>query len=79
MSNENKNKKPWRIIIFIISVGYIIFMWVKKDIAEIYATMQKQQIARLIVTTALATLLKVSLIAGALLFIKRLITKFKNN
>ena len=79
MSNENKNKKPWRIIIFIISVGYIIFMLVKKDIAEIYATMQKQQIARLIVTTALVTLLKVSLIAGALLFIKRLITKFKNN
>ena len=79
MSNENKNKKPWKIIVFIISVGYIIFMWVKKDIAEIYATMPKQQITPLIVTAALVTLLKVSLIAGALLFIKRLITKFKNN
>ena len=76
MSN-NKKIEPWRIIVFVIAVAFIIFMWVKKDIAEIYATMPSDQIAPLIVTTVAVSLLKVAVIAGAILLIKWIIGKIK--
>ncbi len=80
MSNDNKKKiEPWRIIVFIIAVAFIIFMWVKKDIAEIYATMPTEQIAPLIVTTIAVSLLKVAVIAGVILLIKWIIDKLKKN
>ena len=78
MSNDNKKKiEPWRLIVFILAVTFIIFMWVKKDIAEIYATMPSEQIAPLIVTTITVSLLKVAVIAGGVLLIKWLIGKIK--
>ena len=79
MGNNNKKKiEPWRIIVFVIAVTFIIFMWVKKDIAEIYATMPSEQIAPLIVTTVAVSLLKVLAIAGAILLIKWIVGKIKN-
>ena len=78
MSNDNKKKiEPWRLIVFILAVAFIIFMWVKKDIAEIYATMPSEQIAPLIVTTITVSLLKVAVIAGGVLLIKWIIGKVK--
>ena len=74
--NDNKKKiEPWRIIAFAISVVFIVFMWVKKDIAEIYATMPPEQIAPLIVTTIGVSLLKVAAIAGTVLLIKWIVDK----
>ena len=61
-----------------VSVTFIVFMWVKKDIAEIYATMPSEQIAPLIVTTVAVSLLKVATIAGAILLIKWIVGKIKN-
>ncbi len=78
MSNNNKKKiEPWRIIVFIIAVALIIFMWVKKDIAEIYATMPAEQIAPLIITTIAVSFLKVAAIAGVILLIKWIVSKIK--
>ncbi len=78
MSNNNKKKiESWRIIVFVIAVILIIFMWVKKDIAEIYKTMPSEQIAPLIITTIAVSLLKVVAIAGAILLIKWTISKIK--
>ena len=78
MSNDNKKKiEPWRLIVFILAVAFIIFMWVKKDRAEIYATMPSEQIAPLIVTTITVSLLKVAVIAGGVLLIKWIIGKVK--
>ena len=78
MSNNNKKKiEPWRIIVFILAVAFIIFMWVKKDIAEIYATMPSEQIAPLIVTTIAVSLLKVAAIATVVLLIKWIVSKTK--
>ena len=80
MSNNNKKKiDPWRIIVFIIAVAFIIFMWVKKDIAEIYATIPAEQIAPLIITTIAVSLLKVAVIVGAILLIKFIVGKTKKN
>ena len=78
MSNDNKKKiESWRLIVFISAVAFIIFMWVKKDIAEIYSTMPSEQIAPLIVTTIAVSLLKVAVIAGGVLLIKWIIGKIK--
>ncbi len=52
-------------------------MWVKKDIAEIYATMPTEQITPLIVTTIAVSLLKVAAISGVILLIKWIVSKIK--
>ena len=33
MNNKNK-KEPWRVIVFIISMLFIAFMWVKNDVTQ---------------------------------------------
>ena len=61
----NKRKiEPWRIAVFSISIAFIVFMWVRKDVVEIYATMPKEQITPLIATMIAVSLLKIALIAG---------------
>ena len=76
MSNNNKKRiEPWRIIVFILALAFIIFMWVKKDISKIYATVPQEQIAPLVVTTIAVSLMKVAAIAGAILLIKWIVGK----
>ena len=80
MSNNNKKKiELWRIIVFIISIMFIIYMWSKKEIAEIYATMPQEHILPLIVTTLAVSLLKVAAIALGVLFIKWIVGKIKRD
>ncbi len=80
MSRNSKKKiEPWRIIAFIISVLFIIFMWVKKDIVTIYTTMPTEQVVPLVVTTIAVSLLKVAAIAGGVLLIKWIVGKIKKN
>ena len=71
-------KEPWRIIVGIIAIAYIVYMWVEKDIITIYTTMPKEQVAPLITTTIAVSLIKVAAIAGGILLIKWIISKFKN-
>ena len=61
----------------VITVAFIMFMWIKKDVAEIYATMPSEQIAPLIVTTIAVSLLKVAAIATVVLLIKWIVSKTK--
>ena len=70
-------KEPWRIIIGILSAAWIIYMWVKKDIAAIYAAMPPEQILPLVVTNVAVTLLKVIGIAAVILLVKWLAAKLK--
>ena len=79
MNDTNKKKKePWRIVVFVISVAFIVFMWSKKDIAEIYSTMPNEQIAPLILTTVAVSLLKIGAIAAIVFLIKWIIKKVKD-
>ena len=71
-------KEPWRIAVGILAIAFIVYMWVKKDIITIYTTMPKEQVAPLIVTTIAVSLIKVAAIAGGILLIKWIISKFKN-
>ena len=75
---KNNNKEPWRIIVGIASIAYILFMWVKKDIVSIYTTMPQEQIVPLIATTVAVSVFKVALIAGAILLIKWIIGKISS-
>lgn len=73
-----KNKKEhWRIIVAIISVLFIVFMWVKNDIVDVYSTMPKEQIIPFIATTIVVTLVKVGGIALVVFLIKLIISKIK--
>ncbi len=70
-------KEPWRIVVGIMSILFIIFMWVRKDILTIYATMPKEQIVPMIATTVAVSLLKVAIITAAILLVKWLVKKFR--
>ena len=72
-----KKIEPWRIVVFIVSIAFIAFMWVKKDIAKIYAAMPREQIAPLIVTAVAVSLLKISAIVGGVLLIKWIVGRIK--
>ena len=77
-NNEKKKKEPWRIIVGIIAIAYIVYMWIEKDIMTIYTTMPKEQVAPLIATTIAVSLIKVAVITGGILLIKWIISKIKN-
>ena len=77
-NKEQKKKEPWRIIVGVISVAFIAYMWVRKDIVSIYSTMPKEQLVPLIATTLAVSLIKVAAIAGGILLIKWIIGKVRN-
>ena len=69
-------KEPWRITLGIISIAYIVYMWIKKDIVEIYSSMPQEQVLPLIFTTIAVSLIKVAAIAAGIILIKWIIGKF---
>lgn len=75
---KKHKKEPWRIAVFTLSLAFIVFMWIKNDVASIYTTAPKEQIAPMIATTVAVSLLKVLLLAGAILIIKWTIEKIRN-
>ncbi len=74
---KRKKIEPWRIAVFVIAVVFILFTWVRKDIANIYKTMPQDQIAPIVVTTIAVSLLKIAAIAGAVFLLKWIIEKVK--
>ena len=76
-NKENKKTEPWRIIVFFISVAYIVFMWVRKGIAEIYAAMPAEQAVPMIATAIAVSLVKAAAIAGAVLLIRWVMGRVK--
>lgn len=74
---NQKKTEPWRILVFVIAVAFILYMWIKKDVVEIYATVPAEQVVPLIVTTVAVSLLKVAAIAGGMLLIRWIVRKIK--
>lgn len=77
-NKDDKKKEPWRIIVGILAIAFIVYMWVEKDIMTIYTPMPKEQVAPLIATTIAVSLIKVAAITGGILLIKWIISKFKD-
>ena len=64
-----------RIVVAAISVVYIIFLWVRKDIMAIHATMPAEQVLPMIMTTVAVSLLKVAASAAVILVVKWFVGK----
>ena len=77
MNNQKRKKEPWRIVVGVISIAYIAYMWISKDVMAIYETMPEDQYLPLITTTVLVSLAKIAAIAGAFLLIKWIIGRTK--
>lgn len=63
-------KEPWRIVVAIISIIFIIGMWVKKGI-----TMEMN--LPLLLTTLTVSLTKVLAFAGIILFVRYILSRFR--
>ena len=72
---DGKKKEPWRILVAVAAVIYIVVLWVKKDIVAIYTTMPREQIAPMIATTVAVSLLKVAALTGGILLVKWIVGK----
>ncbi len=75
----NFKKEPWRLVVGIIAILFIVFMWIKNDVIEIYTSAPKETVLPMVVTTVVVALLKVALISGVILLIKWIVEKVKNN
>lgn len=74
---KHNKKEPWRIILFSISLLYIVFTWVKKDLLTIYTTMPAEQVVPVIATTIAVSLAKIAAIAGGVFLVKWIVNKRK--
>lgn len=74
---KGQKKEPWRIVVAIISIMFIIYMWIEKDIASIYSSMPAEEALPLVVTTIAVTLVKVGLMTVGILCIKWIVGKIK--
>ena len=81
MRRRDKNDRkiePWRMIVGMISIAFILFLWGKNDIAFTFATMPKEQAIPRVVTPVVVSAVKVAVIAGVILLIKCGIRKIKS-
>ena len=79
MNNPAKKKRePWRIVVGLVGVAFIVFLWIKKDVWSTYASLPREQAIPLIVTTLAVTLVKVAVMTGGILLVKWLIGKLAN-
>lgn len=74
----NKKNAPWRIIIGIISILFIAFMWIQKDIISIYSSFPKAQLVPLVVTSLAVMVVKTAVLAAAILPLKWFVGKIRN-
>ena len=70
-------KKRWRYVVSGLSVAYIVFLWVRKDIGGIRASIPAEELLPVAVTSIAVTVLKVALIAGGVVLLKRILSKRK--
>ena len=81
MKKVNKNDRkiePWRIVVGTLSIAFIIFLWIKNDIASTLVTMPKEQAIPFVVTTVVVSAVKVAVIAGVIFLAKWVIGKIKS-
>lgn len=74
---KNQKIAPWRIVVFILALIFIIYMWVEKDVLAIYANLPAEQALPLAVTTLVVSLLKVGAMSACILLLKWLVNKIR--
>ena len=74
---KEKKREPWRIIVGLAAIAFIVYTWVEKDVAATYASLPQEQLLPMIMTTAAVTLLKIALMAGGILLIKWIVGRIR--
>ena len=59
------------------AIAFIVYTWVAKDIASAYASLPREQLLPVILTSLAVTLLKVAAMAGGILLVKWIIGKIR--
>lgn len=72
-------REPWRIILGVLAIAFIVYMWAKKDIAAAYSTLPPEQLLPVIVTTIGVTLVKIGAMAGGILLLRWIIGKTRQH
>ena len=73
----NFKKEPWRLVVGIAAIAYIVYMWVDKDLLSAFSGISAEQALPMAATSAAVTIAKVLLLAGAVLVIKLIANKLK--
>ena len=74
---KNWKNEPWRLVVGILAIVYIIYMWAEKDVAAIYSSLPAEEALPLAVTTVVVSLVKVAVLTVGILLIKWIIGKFR--
>ena len=67
---KNNIPKPVRIGLGVVSILYIVYMWVRKDVVRIYASLPPEDALPLLIITVAVFLGKVALLAAVILLLK---------
>ena len=74
---KNWKNEPWRLVVGILAIVYIIYMCAEKDVAAIYSSLPAEEALPLAVTTVVVSLVKVAVLTVGILLIKWIIGKFR--
>ena len=71
-----KKTEPWRLVLGLVSIVYIVYMWVRKDIAGIWGSLPKEELLPIVLTSTAVSVLKIAAIAAVVFLARWLIRKF---
>ena len=75
--NQKKKKEPWRLLVGIIAIAYIVYTWVEKDIFTSLTAVSGEQALPIAATSMAVTFAKVTIMAAIIFVIKWLTGKGK--
>ena len=70
---KNAKKEPWRIVIGVVSIIFIVVIWVTKDIDAVYDSLPIEQLVPMLATSVVVTIAKVAAISGVFFLAKWLV------
>lgn len=75
--NQKKKKEPWRLLVGIIAIAYIVYTWVEKDIFTSLTAVSGDQALPMAATSIAVTFAKVAIMAAIIFVVKWLTGKGK--
>ena len=73
----NFKQEPWRLIVGLAAVAYIVYMWIDKGLLSTVSQIPAEQALPMAATSIAVTVAKVALLAGSVLVIKLIASKMK--
>ena len=73
----NFKKEPWRLVVGLAAIAYIVYMWVEKGLLSSLTQIPAEHALPIALTSTAVTIAKVALLAGAVFVIKLIASKMK--